>query len=193
MSSCRRGSRAMPISMASHRSRCFAMPFPRQHLCGKPIQTWGQPPPFTLRGCFDLNSSTILAMTTSGFPQSAGRLVAPRVIQCCIACSEQYRLRGAATAVQRSWIEGWRITCPVCRQRQEETREGGICRRKHVIAVRVSLGKCRSWRGAHRSVAGGSICRWGIANRYRPITAHQTMPKVDTPLHHPWRRRSRFR
>lgn len=73
---------------------------------------------------FRSQSSTVLAMTTSGFPQSAARLVAPRVIQCCIACSEQNRLRGAATAVQRSWIEGWRITCPVCRQRQQETREG---------------------------------------------------------------------
>lgn len=73
---------------------------------------------------FRSQSSTILAMTTSGFPQSAARLVAPRVIQCCIACSEQNRLRGAATAVQRSWIEGWRITFPVCRQRQQETREG---------------------------------------------------------------------
>ncbi|TIP72023.1 MAG: hypothetical protein E5X53_26910 [Mesorhizobium sp.] len=73
---------------------------------------------------FRSQSSTILAMTTSGFPQSAARLVAPRVIQCCVACSEQNSLRGAATAVQRSWIEGWRITCPVCRQRQQGTREG---------------------------------------------------------------------
>ncbi|TIW75609.1 MAG: hypothetical protein E5V58_00370 [Mesorhizobium sp.] len=69
-------------------------------------------------------SSTILAMTTSGFTKSAARLVAPRAIQCCIACDEQNRSQGAASAVQRSWIEGWRITCPVCRQRHQETREG---------------------------------------------------------------------
>ncbi|WP_436175366.1 TniQ family protein [Mesorhizobium sp. LjNodule214] len=73
---------------------------------------------------FRSESSTILAMTTSGFPQSAARFVAPRAIQCCIACSEQNSLRGAATAVQRSWIEGWRITCPVCRQRQQDKKEG---------------------------------------------------------------------
>ncbi|WP_353000328.1 TniQ family protein [Mesorhizobium sp. M0808] len=73
---------------------------------------------------FRTQPSTILAMTTSGFPKSAAQLVAPRAIQCCIPCCEQNRSRGAATAVQRSWTEGWRITCPVCRQRQQETREG---------------------------------------------------------------------
>ncbi|RWX60922.1 hypothetical protein EN780_30775 [Mesorhizobium sp. M4B.F.Ca.ET.089.01.1.1] len=146
---------------------------------------------------FRSQSSTILAMTTSGFPQSAGRLVAPRVIQCCIACSEQNRLRGAATAVQRSLDRGLADNLSRLQTTSARDEGGGICRRKHVIAVRGSLGKCRPWRGAHRSVAGGSI--WGIANRYRPITAHQTMPKalpssgIDTPLHHPWRRRSRFR
>lgn len=73
---------------------------------------------------FRTQASTILAMTTSRFPKSAARFVAPRAIQCCIPCCEQNRSRGAATAVQRSWIEGWRITCPVCRQRLQETREG---------------------------------------------------------------------
>ncbi|RUV95190.1 hypothetical protein EOA75_09640 [Mesorhizobium sp. M1A.F.Ca.IN.022.07.1.1] len=149
---------------------------------------------FHIARLFRSQSSTILAITTSGFPQSAGRLVAPRVIQCCIACSEQNRLRGAATAVQRSWIEGWRITCPVGRQRQQETREGAA-------AVASTSSPFEDLWVARSS----SISRWGehlsvgIANRYRPITAHQTMPKalpssgIDTPLDHPWRRRSRFR
>ncbi|QKC86883.1 TniQ family protein [Mesorhizobium sp. NZP2077] len=73
---------------------------------------------------FRTQSSAILAMATSGFPKSAARLVAPRAIQRCTACAEQNRWQGAATAVQRSWIEGWRITCPVCRQRQHDKREG---------------------------------------------------------------------
>lgn len=73
---------------------------------------------------FRSQPSTILAMTTSGFPKSAARFVAPHAIQCCVPCAEQNRWQGAATAVQRSWIEGWRLTCPVCRQRQQEKPKG---------------------------------------------------------------------
>ncbi|KQZ21663.1 MULTISPECIES: TniQ family protein [Mesorhizobium] len=72
---------------------------------------------------FRTHSSAILAMTTSGFPSSAARLVAPCAIQSCFACAEQNRGQGATTAVQRSWTEGWRITCPVCGQRQQDKRD----------------------------------------------------------------------
>jgi len=77
---------------------------------------------------FRAQSSEILAMTTSDFPKSAARLVAPRAIQTCTACAEQNRWQGAGTAIQRSWTEGWRITCPVCRQRQQENWDGASAR-----------------------------------------------------------------
>lgn len=72
---------------------------------------------------FRTQSSAILAMTTSGFPRSAARLVAPCAIQCCSACAEQNRGQGATIAVQRSWTEGWRLTCPVCGQRQQDNSD----------------------------------------------------------------------
>lgn len=72
---------------------------------------------------FRIQPSAILEMTTSGFPSSAARLVAPCAIQCCFACAEQNRGQGATTAVQRSWTEGWRITCPVCGLRQRDIRD----------------------------------------------------------------------
>ncbi len=73
---------------------------------------------------FRAQSSEILAMTTADFPKSAARFLAPRAIQSCTACPEQNTWKGAATAIQRSWTEGWRITCPVCRQRQRGNWEG---------------------------------------------------------------------
>ncbi|WP_210250684.1 aldehyde dehydrogenase family protein [Mesorhizobium sp. SARCC-RB16n] len=72
---------------------------------------------------FRTQSSAILAMTASGFPKSAARLVAPHAIQRCTACAEQNRGQGATTAVQRSWTQGWRITCPVCGLRQQDIRD----------------------------------------------------------------------
>lgn len=72
---------------------------------------------------FRTQSSAIVAMTTSGLPRSAARLVAPRPIQCCYACAEQNSWQGATTAVQRSWTEGWRITCPVCGKPQQDNRD----------------------------------------------------------------------
>lgn len=56
----------------------------------------------------------IRRMTHADVPESAERLLAPKPIQICLACSQENARTGAAAARLKSSLEGWRITCPVC-------------------------------------------------------------------------------
>ncbi|RJT23324.1 hypothetical protein D3227_38910 [Mesorhizobium waimense] len=128
---------------------------------------------------FRTQSTAILAMTTSGFPKSAARLVAPRAIQRCTACAEQNRWQGAATAVQRSWIEGWRIACPVCRQRQHDKRE-------RISALASPSSPFEDlWEDA---LHGERLIR----RCPKPFRHDASIDHSTILVHHPWCRRSRF-
>ena len=56
----------------------------------------------------------IRRMTFANISNSARRLVAAKPIQACSACATKNKSADANAAILRSWLQAWRITCPVC-------------------------------------------------------------------------------
>jgi hypothetical protein len=57
----------------------------------------------------------ILAMTHVRLPRDCQKLVRLKYPQqTCRSCALQHKRDGAATAVLKSWMQGWRVTCRAC-------------------------------------------------------------------------------
>ena len=57
----------------------------------------------------------ILAMTHVRLPRDCQKLVRLKYPQqTCRSCALQHKRDGAATAVLKSWMQGWRVTCRTC-------------------------------------------------------------------------------
>lgn len=73
---------------------------------------------------FRTSPARVLAMSLAGVPRTTSRLIAARAFQYCSACAAKNKRDGAATAIQRSWVAGWRVVCCVCEVRLSEMGEG---------------------------------------------------------------------
>ncbi len=69
-----------------------------------------------LASLFRFNPRVIRNMTQSrGQPQPAGLIATTRPMQVCRRCVTRHRAESATHGTRlRSWMEGWRIGCPVC-------------------------------------------------------------------------------
>ncbi|MGD0187500.1 MAG: TniQ family protein [Roseiarcus sp.] len=69
----------------------------------------------TLSGFVRLPPDAIFRMTHARLPSDCRSLVRVRhPQQSCRRCGSQFKRDGAAGAVLKSWVQGWRITCRVC-------------------------------------------------------------------------------
>jgi hypothetical protein len=65
-------------------------------------------------------------MTFANLSKAAGRLVAAKSIQTCSSCAAKNVEAGSESAILRSWLQAWRITCPICGERLSTVGEGGF-------------------------------------------------------------------
>ena len=64
---------------------------------------------------FRCDPTAIIGMTHTSLPAEVTSLVGKgRAVQLCRQCRKQHQATQAADAVLKSWVEGWRITCPLC-------------------------------------------------------------------------------
>lgn len=69
----------------------------------------------TMSGFVRLPPDAIVGMTHARLPSDCQSLVRVRhPQQSCRRCGSQFKRDGAAGAVLKSWVQGWRITCRVC-------------------------------------------------------------------------------
>jgi hypothetical protein len=69
----------------------------------------------TMSGFVRLPPDAIVAMTHATLPSDCQSLVRVKHLQqSCRRCGSQFKRDGAAGAVLKSWVQGWRITCRSC-------------------------------------------------------------------------------
>src|SRR5260370_11074545 len=68
----------------------------------------------------------IRRMTFADLSKGAGRLVAAKSIQRCSTCAAKNEEAGSESAILRSWLQAWRVTCPICSERLSTVGEGGF-------------------------------------------------------------------
>ena len=69
----------------------------------------------TMSGFVRLPPDAIVGMTHARLPsdcQSLVRVIHPQ--QSCRSCASQFKREGAAGAILKSWVQGWRVTCRSC-------------------------------------------------------------------------------
>lgn len=64
---------------------------------------------------FRCDPKMVVGMTHTSLPAEMAAMVGTgKAIQFCRSCHERHQTADARGAVLKSWLEGWRITCPVC-------------------------------------------------------------------------------
>lgn len=64
---------------------------------------------------FRCDPKDIIGMTHTSLPAELAPMVGRgRAIQFCRACRERHQAADAYGAVLKSWLEAWRVTCPLC-------------------------------------------------------------------------------
>jgi len=71
----------------------------------------------------------IRCMTFTNISSSARRLVAGEPIQTCSTCATKNIGADVNAIILRSWLQAWRITCPVCGYRLSAVGQGGAANR----------------------------------------------------------------
>jgi len=77
---------------------------------------------------FRTDPMDVVTMTHTALPIELAALVGRgKPIQFCRTCCERHRMADALGAVLKSWLEAWRITCPICGSplSEIERRRGG--------------------------------------------------------------------
>jgi hypothetical protein len=75
---------------------------------------------------FRCEPADIRRMTFADLSKGAGRLVAAKSIQRCSTCAAKNEEAGSESAILRSWLQAWRVTCPICSERLSTVGEGGF-------------------------------------------------------------------